>query len=360
MKKLIFVAISILLNVIYANADKIRVVDADDRMPVQGATVFARGGTILGITDNNGEIEISSDKDYPLLVSCMGYNPKEVNKTIPTVLMTPATYQLKELVVTPTERPIERVVCYMREYLTGVADKDTVIYYNEHIADYFLTDGKVKGFKQHLSPRILSSRLYAKISNEQVSDSIFRPDYRDDTLSWEMFAILPSGNNSTAEILKGESTAKVEGKYSTREWFKDTPNTLTIRKDNLADTKEHSISPVIFKLIGFTVDFNELMSTWVYTHNDSGIYSIKDLISSNVSCKVLGRGKWIKRAFNTTDPVEMKANYEVYPLEIQHLTVKEAKDLLKNAPSPDITASPNATPLPPEIQRIVTIATSKK
>lgn len=152
-----FVVVSILLSVIYANANKIIVVDADDRMPLQGATVFSRGGTILGITDNNGEIEISSDKDYPLQISCMGYDPMIAGKSLSTVLMSPATYQLKEVVVTPAERPVERVICYMREYLTGVAGKDTVIYYNEHIADYFLTDGKVKGFKQHLSPRILSS-----------------------------------------------------------------------------------------------------------------------------------------------------------------------------------------------------------
>lgn len=359
MKRIMLMAVSIVLNVTYADADKIRVADADDRMPLQGATVFSRGGTILGITDNNGEIEISSAKDYPLQISCMGYNPMIADNSISTVLMSPAIYQLKELVVTPTERPVERVICYMREYLTGVAGKDTVIYYNEHIADYFLTSGNVKGFKQRATPRILSSRLHAKISNEEVNDSIFTPKYRDDTLAWEVFAWLPSGSNNASEILKGESTAKIEGKYSTREWLKDTPLTMTVKKDNLADTKEHSISPVIFKLIGFTVDFNELMSTWVYAHNDSGIYTINDLISGNMSCKVLGRGKWIKKAFNTSEPVEMKANYEVYPLEIQHLTVEEAKDLLKNAPSPEIITSPNATPLPPEIQRIVTIAGSK-
>lgn len=359
MRRLIIGGISVALILSGAQAAKIRILDADDRMPLQAATVFSRGGNIIGITNSNGEIEIDSESAYPLQISCMGYNPVSADRSISTVLMTPATYQLKELVVTPAERPVERVVCYLREFITGVTGKDSVIYYNEHVADYFLTNGKVKGFKSHHSPRILNSRLYAKVSNNQVIDSIYRPSYRDDLLSWEMFAVLPGGMNNASEILKGASAAKIEGKYSTREWIKDTPATLTVQVDNLADTKGHTMSPAIFKLIGFTLDFNEFMGTWVYRHNDSGVYNINDLISGNVSCTINGRGKWIKKAFNTTEPVLMHAAYEIYPLDIQYLTVKEAKELQKNPPATKFAVSPNATPLPSEIQRIVTIAKSK-
>lgn len=360
MKRLIITGVGVAFCLLCADAAKIRIVDAEDSMPLQAATVFSKGGNIIGITDSNGEIEVVSASAYPLQVSCIGYNPMTVDKSVSTVMMTPATYQLKELVVNPAERPVEHVICYMREYLTGVSGNDTVINYNEHIADYFLTDGKVKGFKQKLTPRILNSRLYTKVSNDQVTDSIYSPDYRDDSLAWEMFAWLPSGNNNASEILKGKSTVKVEGKYSTRHWIKDTPSTLTVQIDNLADTKGHTMSPAIFKLIGFTIDLTELMGTWVYAHNDSGLYSIKDLISGNVSTTIIGKGKWIKKAFNTSDPVEMKAAYEIYPINIEYLTVEEAKEVMKNPPSYKITTSPNAGPLPPEIQRIVTIARTKK
>lgn len=359
MKQLLFLVLAILAFG-YAGAEKIKVVDIEDSSALPGATVFSKSGIILGLTDANGEIEISGIENYPLYVSYMGYVPEtSVPFATDVVKMNHAVYQLNEVVVNPAERPVTRVLCYMREYLSGVTNKDSLIFFNEHMADFFLVDGKVKGFKEHNKPRILKSNLYCRIMNENVPDSIFCPPSRDEALTWDMLVSLPKSTLDPSKILGDNVTLSREGKYGIKEQVRLTPSTFVYQNDLLADTKDHTFSPAIFKLIGFSLDFTEILSTLVYQRNESNTYNITDLISGTTSIKVLGRGKWIKKAFNSDQPVDMYASYELYPVSIEYLTPEEAKGIYKTAPDVEMTVSPNATPLPAEIQHIVEVARKK-
>lgn len=338
-----------------SSQDRIRIIEAEGGQPLEAATIFSKDGQILGLSDKNGEFNKIRPRDYPLRISYMGYDPVTLNRDdSSTVNMLPAAYLLDEVTVTPGAHPVQRIVCYMREYLSGMAGQDSLLYFNEHIADFYLVKGKVKGFKQKNSPRILKSRLYARVSNEEYRDSIFKPQYRDDMIAWEQVISLPQEQFDLAEKTGANATnGKVEGKYSTKEIFTVTPHTVIRSIDYLADTKNHSMSPWIFKMIGFTLDFNEMQAGWVYNRNDKEIFEVQDLISGTFNVKVVGRGKFIKKAFHTDQPVEMFASYEIYPLESEYLSVEEAKDMLKNPPATPMTVSKNAAPLPPEIRRIV-------
>lgn len=332
----------------------IRVVEAESGEALEAATVFAKDGHILGFSDKNGEFNRIRTEDYPLRITYMGYDPVILNPgESSTVIMTPATYLLNEVTVIPGQYPVQRIVCYMREYLSGMTHADSLLYFNEHMVDFFLVKGKVKGFKQKNHPRILSSRLYARICDEH-GDSIFMPQYRDDMLAWEQIISLPEGQIEIVEMANaGASHAKIEGKYSTKELFTVTPHTLIRNIDFLADTKDHTMSPLIFKILGFTIDFNEIQNTWVYERNESDKYDLTNIISGTFSVKVKGRGKFLKKIFKTDQPIEMYASYEIYPVEIEYLTVEDAKELLKNQPVPEIKMSKNAAPLPPQILRMI-------
>lgn len=336
-------------------AEVIKTVDADDMMPVQGATVFSKSGVILGITDRNGEIKIDNEQYFPILISSIGYSQVTVSDNQQKVIkLVPAVYELAEVVVNAEEHPVKHVMCYIREYLSGTPNNDTLIFYNEHMADFFLTNGKVKGFKSRNTPRILASNLYAKICKQEVGDSVFKPQRRDEMFTWDNLASLPDIVLAPGKVLtEGKTHAELPGKYSTKEIAHLSPTTFTYQLDILADHKDHTMSPAIFKLIGCTIDFTELLNTYVFERNDDNIYNIEDLISATVNMKVVGRGKWLKKIFNSDNSVNLYASYEIYPVSTEYLTVEEAKECLKDSPAINMQRSPNCQPIPEEIQEIV-------
>lgn len=95
--------------------------------------------------------------------------------------MTPASYKLNEVVVTPTDRPITRVVTYAREYCTGSTPNDSLQLYSEYMLEYYFADGKVKGFsKSHQSSHMVAIKRYGRIVKGNELDSVMRPKKYDD------------------------------------------------------------------------------------------------------------------------------------------------------------------------------------
>lgn len=336
---------------------RLSVVDGEDSSPLAGATVFARSGVIIGMTDGKGEIIVPSANDYPLTVKCLGYEPAVCPTGISEARMSPSLFSLHEVTVTPVDRPVVRVICYIREYVSGATGTDTLTCFNEHMGDFFLPlRKKVKGFKAKPSPRFISSRLRSRMSDRNGLDSVFVPAYRDDSFSWEMVVGMPYGNVSESETIRaGARCDSVQGKHGLKRILrKSGASTYSIQTDYLADSKDHRLSPFIFKLLGMSIDFNELQGSWVYKANDKGVYTPADIVSGTFSLSVVGRGKWIKKAFKSDTPVQMYSFYEIYPVEAEYLTVDEAKALIKDDTlRMKITPSPNARPLEPGIQRIV-------
>lgn len=351
-------ALLISLSAFTINANiKVTVVDDEDSSVLPYATVFGKSGIIVGLTNDNGEIVIASEKDFPIIIKCLGYEPLTLSQSEDTVRMQHSTVNLQEVVVTPVDRPVMRLVCYVREFASGATGADTIMNYNEHMADFFLpVREKVKGFKPHKSMRILRSRCYSRKTNSNGLDSIFVPDFRDDTFSWEeMVELSTEPVYESDRIRNGQRNDSVPGKYGVKHIMRKTNGNYIVKTDHLADMKSHSISPFIFKLLGLTIDFTEFQGSRIYKANDEGVYRPNDIVSGTCSFSVIGKGKWIKKAFKTDAPVQMYAFYEIYPIDIQYLTVDEARDLWRNQPAPRIEVSPNASQLDPAIQHIVDV-----
>ena len=166
----------------------IYVLDADDNTPVGGATIFSSSGTIIGLTSDKGKFEADvNEKNLPLTVRLLGYEPAEITKVVDNskIFLNRKSFELNEVVVSSTERPVTRIVCYLREYITAVAAGDTMIMFNEHMADFMVAGKKVKGFKPFDKPRFLRTRAYSRTAYADGRDTIYRPKYRDDTFAWD-------------------------------------------------------------------------------------------------------------------------------------------------------------------------------
>lgn len=339
----------------FANT-RIRVLDEEDGTPLAASTVFSKSGVIIGITDNDGFITVTNDRDFPITVRCVGYQPFTATKGMEEIKLSPASFTLNEIIATPVDRPIYRVVCYIREYLSGATGTDTLMCFNEHMADFFiLRRDKVKGFKAHTHPRFLTSKLYTRKTDSSGLDSIYSPKHRDESISWESFLTYPTWIlPETDPIKNGARIDSVPGKYGVKQLLrKNSDSSFYTQIDYLADTKDHKLSPFIFKLLGMTVDLTELKDSWAFQPSDKGYYTPADIVSGIFSISVLGKGKWIKKAFKSDSPVLMNNVYEIYPIEFEPLTVEEAKAYLKEKPKTKMTVSQNATPLSPAIQKLI-------
>lgn len=339
------------------SANQLKVLDERENLPIIGATVFSRNGIIIGITDKEGILDNISQSDYPLLIKCLGYEQEQCGHEESLIKMTLSTYDLPEVVVTPTERPIVRVICYMREYISGATSNDTIISFNEHMADFFLNPGKVKGFKSGKSPRILSSMLYIREANSSGLDSIYNPDFRRDDFAWDTLIELPEENVRLSQIFNGDNNIDtIPGKSGIEAIRHLTPEQYTVQLDYLAGFKNHSFSPWIFKMLGLTIEFDTLQSTWIYNNNNSGVLSSADILSGTFAMSVMCKGKWIKKSFHTDQPIRMYGFYEIYPIEVEFLTKEDAKQLKSQNPYVKMQRSSFAQPLSPAVQRIIDMA----
>lgn len=308
----------------------VNVVDKTDRSPIIGATVIDRAGIIVGITDGNGQISVKSEANFPITVRYIGYEPLTTSER-DTIAMTATSYALKEVEINPADRPIKRVICFAREYSSGIAGKDTMQLYSEYMAQAFIAEGKVKGYKKYdAHPHIRNTKRYARIV-KTGNDSIFKPRLYDDVteLSWyDLMAFLPTEKLELRDAIKeGAETDTVFGKYGPQFIYSLKNNIYSQKADILSNQKNRKVSPWLFKLFGLTVDIDAGVWTMSYNDKGKGTFGIYDLISGTYNIHIIGRGKWIRKILDSKYPIEMNSYLEIYPLEITNCTVEEYKEL---------------------------------
>lgn len=334
------------------NARQLAVIDSADKSPIIGATVIDSSGIIKGLTDNEGRITIT-DTDLPITIRCIGYEPASTSGVNDTVALCAASYQLNEVVVTPIDRPIKRVICFAREYSSGTTSADTMQYYCEYMTEAFVTNEKVKGYKSVDSkPRSKAYKRYARII-KNGEDSIFSPRRGDDItdLSWfEFMAFLPGNNiEIPAAMLEGSACDTVQGKYGPLYIYRKKNGHFTMTADVLSNHKNRQWSPFLFKLIGMTIDITTGSWTFSFADNEANAFGIDNFTIGTFNIHLIGRGKWLKKIFNTKEPIEMDALLEIYPVETTTLTVEEYKTMRDDSNSIPFQYPENLQPLSPAI-----------
>ena len=358
--KYLFMSVLVLLGMLVPLRALARlvVVDSEDSLPVAGVAVIGGNGIIIGTTDADGSIAVGDEGCYPLVIRAMGYKSATLDAPVDTLALEPAAYSLRELVVSPGERPISRVVCFAREYCTGATGSDTLQLYCEYMTESFIADGKVKGYKSYYTrPRPRAARRYARFAGEGT-DSVARPRYDDDVvgvLSWmEYLASVPGESIDERDAIRGgASTDTVAGKYSPKSVYKKTRASYIRTDDMLSDHKNHKYSPGFFKLLGFTIDTDKMTSSTVYKVNDRGRYGLHDYVYSTYSVHMLARGKHFKRWLHTKDPIDLDCYIELYPVAITRHTVEEFKAMKEEMTRIEFAEPENLLPMIPAVKSLV-------
>jgi hypothetical protein len=115
--------------------------------------------------------------------------------------------------------------------------------------------------------------------------------------------------------------------------MKQNDRTFTVIKDGLADTKDHKVSPWELKLLGLTIECNQLYLTHAYRVNDKGVYGPKDLQEVSIVMQADGRGKYFREMLDSDKPIVIRSMMEYYVVDVDYLSKEEAKDEYKNKPS---------------------------
>ncbi|MBO7279552.1 MAG: hypothetical protein J6V00_00130, partial [Bacteroidaceae bacterium] len=125
---------------------------------------------------------------------------------------------------------------------------------------------------------------------------------------------------------------------------KQNDQTFTIILDGLADTKEHKISPWQLKLLGCTMEFNQLYFTQTYRVNEEGIYQPKDMLEAGFVMQADGRGKFLRMALNSDNPIVIRSMVEYYVVDRDYLSKEEAYEEYKNKPTDVKFVIPSTVP----------------
>ncbi|MDE6535296.1 MAG: hypothetical protein K2K82_04720 [Muribaculaceae bacterium] len=340
--------------------DYVTLADVGDKSPVVGASVISSNGLIIGITDTSGAIRVRKS-DYPLSVRSLGYEPMTLSSAErDTVFLTPATYELAEITVAPEDRPITRVLTYAREYCAGATPTDTMQMYGDYMVEFFFAEGKVKGYdKRHQFPHVMACRRYGRLANAAGLDSIMRPKSGDDIAAisfFENMAFVPFESTELTDKMKtGAQTDTVAGKYGPKFVYQLNNGYFSVSCDVLSDHKNHTWSPWFFKVLGLTMDMDQVDFNLIYRQNPSGKHDIYDFISGTYNMHILGRGKQLKKMMGVDDAININCYVEQYPVRIEHLTIEEYKEVKKNyySRAESFQRPANLQPLAPAIESLV-------
>lgn len=335
MKHTFILLISALLFCCPVDAQE-RVIDSTDRSPISAASIFDATGNMVGFTLSDGVFSEIPTSAYPITLRCMGYEQliieRPENKTWE---MTPIVYELEEVVVVPVKRNILKQTFYVREYFSMSSETDTITFFNEHMADRFVPTSKDAKFGGKSKLRLLESRQYGyyqlfgqdSITTDPESlfpsmITIFEPIDKEVTA--------PASFKETGNAVK---LYEEPGKSGMGLIKKQNDRTFTFIADGLADTKGHKMSPWPLKLLGCTMEFNQLYVTQAYRVNEKGVYLPNDLLEASFVMQADGKGKFLRMELNSDKPIVIRSLIELYIVDRDYLSKEEAKEEYKNKPT---------------------------
>lgn len=329
------------------------VADSADNAPLVAASVFDSLGTLVAITDTAGGFDAAP----PVSVRCLGYEPATMIALTDTLRLTPASYELPGMTVNLAERDVLRLICYAREYMGLTTSRDTAAVFAEYMVDYMLPVKKLKKYKGRYTPRILNKRsVKRELHAGEKSDSLTTED--DTSISWLQLAGLYAGKDGDYgtlpdSILSGKGITETRGKSGVMKSYRLLPQSYVVIYDALADKKDHRWSPWLFKMLGMTIVFNELRGSSAYAPTPNGSLHPENLLMSTFAFEADGRGKFFRKALDSTSPVTMKSFIEIYPVDREYLTVTEAREADKDETAQtEFTVPAQAIPLDDATQRL--------
>lgn len=331
------------------------VADSSSHAPLSNASVFDRNGTMIGISSSKGRMPYISSSQYPITVRYLGY--KETSFSSPdadTIFLSQFISDLPEIVVESRQHSLLHMLAYVREYSTLTTYTDTIFLFREKMVDYMMVPDKKVHFKGWNIPRILSSKSYYKFTNATGLDSV--SDTSNHHFSWSDWIGLPSAQipHSLYSINCGNDT--IWGKYSPSEIWSRADGRLSVDINILADSSGRKWVKDLTGFFNTNLDFDKFSLRYNYDNVINDNISPFEMTGYSFNIESTGRGHDMFRFHKKNEPFFVSTYGEVYIMDKEFITVKEAKKWQNHHFKPNeigIYASPAAPSLQPSILSLI-------
>ena len=287
--------------------------------------MFDGKGNVIGICNSKGRMPYIAKLDYPFTVRYMGYKEKLVpDAEADTIFLQDNPTELAEVVVESRQQKVMHMLAYVREYSTLTTYTDTVFLFREKMVDFMLNpDPKVK-FKGWSYPRILKSKSYYRFTNAQGLDSV--SDNCNHHFSWSDWMGVNAHPSVPVSLRSKEiGTDTIHGRYSPTEvWLKNSDK-FSIDINVLADTTSRKWVPNLAGFFQQHLDFENFRVRFNYDNIVGDSISPMDLTGYSFNIESNGRGHSMFRFNKVDEPFFVSTYGEVYIMDKEFITVKEAK-----------------------------------
>ncbi len=320
-------ALSLLFSIISMElwASEVIVVDSATNVALPNASIYDKDGTPVGLSNSKGVIPKIARSRYPITVRYLGFNDKSVMYGCnDTIFLSESVSELPEMIVESSRHRVLHILAYVREYSTLSTYTDTIFLFREKMVDYMLpSDNKVK-FDGWSSPRVLTCKSYYRFTNNNGLDSV--SDTSQHHFTWSDWIAIPPEVSMPMRIKSSRISADtLFGKYNPTEIWRRNNDRIRIDIDVLADTISRKWVPKLAYFFRRGLDYNKFKVSFNYDNIEGNSLSGFDLDGYSFSIESKGRGREMFRFNKINEPFFVSTNAEVYILDKEYITVKEAK-----------------------------------
>jgi len=329
--------------------------DSVTRRPLAGASVFNRHGKPLGTCGYNGRLPYAGENDFPLTVRYIGYNETSVGTAgCDTVFLAENPTVLPEIVVETRQHKVLHMLAYVREYSTLATFTDTVFLFREKMVDYMLTPDRRVRFKGWSAPRVLKTKSFYRFNNSNGLDSV--SDKCHQHFSWSDWMGIPPtppvpGKLRNTAIMSDT----IKGRYSPAEIWTRNDSRIGVDVDVLADTTARRWVTGLSGFFRNKVEFEHFRVRFNYDNVSGDSISPTDITGYSYNIESRGRGHDMFRFNRIDEPFFVSTYAEVYMMDKEYITVKEARKWVRsfNRDDLEIMEPPEAPELQPGILELI-------
>lgn len=302
------------------------VADSMSRRPLPNASVFDRHGKFIGSCRAGGKLPYIPIADYPVTIRYMGFKEHVLSDAAcnDTIFLQESITELPEVVIESRQHKLLHILAYVREYSTLSTYTDSVFLFREKMVDYMLPSEKKVRFKGWTSPRVITSKSYYRFTNATGLDSV--SDRCSHHFSWaDWVGIVPAAKLPAGLCGIENGTDTVRGKYSPTETWVKNGDRVTLDVNVMADTASRKWVPNLSLFFRDDVDFEQFKVRFNYDDIVGDILSPIDLTGYSFNIESNGRGHGLFRFNRHNEPFFVSSYAEVYIIDKEYITVKEAK-----------------------------------
>lgn len=301
------------------------VADSATHVPLPNASIYDKDDTPVAVSNSNGALPRISQSRYPITVRYLGFNERTVLfGSADTIFLSENVSELPEVVIESRRQRMLHILAYVREYSSLSTYTDTVFLFREKMVDYMLPAEERMKFKGWTSPRVLTSKSYYRFTNQNGLDSV--SDVSQHHFSWSDWIGIPPKAAVPQRIKASEISADtLFGKYSPTETWTRINDSIRIDIDVLADTLSRKWVPDFAGFFRKNLDYEKFKLNFDYSNIAGDTVSALDLDRYSFSVDSRGRGRDMFQFNRINDPVFVSTHADVYVLDKEYISVKEAR-----------------------------------